>query len=57
LIETQLEPMTQRFWGREEFAMALGAAGYSDIRVTGDYARTRAPRRGDRTLTFEATRV
>lgn len=57
MIETQLEPMTQRFWGREEFAMALGAAGYSDIRVTGDYARTRAPRRGDRTLTFEATRV
>jgi len=57
LIESQLEPMAQRFWGREEFAMALGVAGFGDIRVIGGYDRRRAPRRNDRVLTFEATRA
>ncbi|HEY3799901.1 MAG TPA: class I SAM-dependent methyltransferase [Caulobacteraceae bacterium] len=55
LIESQLEPMVQRFWGLDEFALALGAAGFADIGVTGNYAR-RAPRARDRTITFEARR-
>lgn len=57
LIETQLEPMAQRFWGLEEFALALGAAGFGEIKVAGDYDRTRAPRSRARILTFEATRL
>lgn len=57
LIETQLEPMAQRYWGLEEFALALGAAGFGEIEVAGDYDRTRAPRSRARTLTFEATRT
>jgi SAM-dependent methyltransferase len=57
LVESQLEPMVQRFWGLEEFALALGAAGFGDIKVTGGYDRTRAPRARDHTLTFEATRT
>jgi len=57
LIETQLEPMAQRYWGREEFALALGAAGFGEIKVAGDYDRTRGPSPRARTLTFEATRM
>jgi SAM-dependent methyltransferase len=57
LVETQMEPMAQRYWGREEFALALGATGFGDIRVVGGYDRTRAPRASDRVMTFEATRA
>lgn len=57
LIEAQLEPMTQRFWGREEFAFALGAAGFGEISVVGGYDRGRPPRSRDRVLTFEARRL
>jgi len=56
LVEAQLEPMAQRFWGLEEFTLALTSAGFTDIRVTGNYDRGRALRANDRTLTFEATR-
>jgi len=55
LVETQLEPMRQRYWGLEEFAGALKDAGFIDINVTGGYAN-RPPRRGDTTMTFEARR-
>jgi len=57
LVETQLEPMAQRFWGLEEFTLALGAAGFADIQVVGNYDRGRPVRSNDRGLTFEATRV
>jgi SAM-dependent methyltransferase len=57
LIETQLERMAQRFWGLEEFALALAAAGFGSIGVTGGYDRTRAAKPGDRVLTFEARRI
>jgi hypothetical protein len=49
--------MSQRYWGVEEFALALGATGFGDVEVFGNYDRRRAPRSGDRTFTFEATRV
>jgi SAM-dependent methyltransferase len=55
LIETQLEPMSQRYWGLEEFTWALQAAGFTDGAVSGGYA-DRPPRRGDRVMTFEARR-
>lgn len=57
LIETQIEPMAQRYWSLEEFKMALGEAGFGDIAVTGNYDRRRAPRNGDRVITFESTRT
>jgi SAM-dependent methyltransferase len=57
LIEAQLEPMAQRYWGREEFVLALKAAGFGETRVNGGYDRTRPPRSSDRTLTFEASRL
>jgi len=57
LVETHLEPMAQRHWGLEEMRLALGATGFGDITVIGDYDRARAPRAGDRTLTFEARRI
>jgi SAM-dependent methyltransferase len=56
LVETQLEPMAQRYWGLEEFRMALEAAGFSEVTVSGGYSRGRAPRANERTLTFEAVR-
>ena len=57
LIETHLEPMSQRYWGVDEFALALAATGYGEIKVIGNYDRRRAPRSGDRSFTFEAVGV
>jgi len=57
LVESHLEPMVQRHWGVEEFNLALGATGFGEVKVIGDYDRSRAPRSSDRTLTFEAIRV
>jgi SAM-dependent methyltransferase len=57
LVESQLEPMVQRFWGVEEFRLALEAAGFRDVSVTGNHDRRRGPRSGDRTMTFEAVRA
>jgi SAM-dependent methyltransferase len=57
LVETQLEPMSQRLWGLEEMRLALTATGFADITFVGDYDRTRAPRASDHTLTVEAVRA
>lgn len=56
LVESQMEPMAQRYWGLEEFALALGAVGFEVVSVVGGYQRGRAPRAGDRVLTYEARR-
>ncbi len=56
LVECQLEPMAQRYWGREETRMALEACGFGEIAFIGGYDRGRAPRSNDRTLTVEAVR-
>lgn len=55
LVETQIDPMVQRAWGMAEFELALRQSGFGDVRVIGGYNRSRAPRAGDRVLTFEAT--
>ncbi len=57
LIETQIDLMAQRYWGLEEFRMALAAAGFADIKVCGGYDRRRGPREADRVWTFEAVRA
>jgi SAM-dependent methyltransferase len=55
LIDSELEPMVSRHWGMEEFKLALGAAGFENVSVTGDYQR--GPLRAHpRSLTFEARR-
>jgi SAM-dependent methyltransferase len=54
LVESQLEPMAQRFWGLEEFALALAAAGFTDVSACGGYKRGRPVRSGDTVMTFEA---
>ena len=53
LIDAQLEPMRQRFWGLKEFEMALGCAGFADVAVFGGHKRRR-PRRDDWFVTFQA---
>jgi hypothetical protein len=55
LIDAQLEPMRQRFWGHREFEMALSLAGFVDIAVFGGHKR-RGPRDDDWFVTFQARR-
>jgi len=57
LVEAQLEPMAQRYWGLDEFTLALESAGFAGVSVFGGYDRTRNPRAGDRMMTFEARRA
>lgn len=57
LVETQLEPMSLRYWGLKEFELTLQAAGFGAVQVTGNYNRARPPRATDHTLTFEAVRL
>lgn len=54
LVESQLEPMAQRYWGLEEFRLALLQAGFADLAVSADYHWGRAPSAGSRALTWEA---
>ena len=56
LIETQIDVMAQRYWGLDEFRLALGTAGFGDVSVCGNYDRSRGVRGSDRTWTFEAVR-
>jgi SAM-dependent methyltransferase len=57
LIETQLEPMVQRYWGVEEFKLALLACGFTDVSITNDYRVGRPLQGTERSLTYEARRV
>lgn len=54
LVESQIDAMAQRYWGLDEFRLALEAAGFADVTVCGGYDRRRGPREGDRVWTFEA---
>jgi SAM-dependent methyltransferase len=55
LVESQIDVMAQRYWGLEEFRLALEAAGFTGVTVCGGYDRRRGPREADRVWTFEAT--
>ncbi|MBB3020381.1 SAM-dependent methyltransferase [Microvirga lupini] len=57
LIETQLELFTLRWWGLNEFELALKAAGFGDIVISGSHEYGRAPTREDWMITFEARRT
>ena len=54
LIDAQLEPMVQRYWGLEEFRLALREAGFGDIAVSADYRAGRPPTATTRNLTYAA---
>jgi SAM-dependent methyltransferase len=56
LIESQLEPMAQRFWGVEEFRLALLSVGFGDIVITGNYRPGPLSERA-RSLTFDTLRL
>ena len=56
LVESQIDVMAQRYWGLDEFRLALQAAGFADVIVCGGYDRRRKPREADRVWTFEAVR-
>lgn len=56
LVESQIDLLAQRYWGLDEFRMALEAAGFEGVTVTGGYDRARGPRQSDRVWTFEAVR-
>ena len=54
LVDTELDLFRLRWWGVTEFGLALEAAGFTDVTVSGNYAFGRAPRDGDDIITFEA---
>ncbi len=56
LVESQIDVMAQRYWGLDEFRLALETAGFGQVSVTGGYDRGRGPRPADRVWTFEAVR-
>lgn len=56
LVESQMEPMAQRYWGVEEFRLALETTGFVEITVTGGYRSGQAPTSAIRAITFEAIR-
>jgi len=57
LVETELEPMAQRYWGLHEFSLELAAAGFRVESTIGGYDRDRAPRASDWMITYEASRA
>jgi SAM-dependent methyltransferase len=56
LVESQIDIMIQRYWGLEEFRLALEATGFEVTAMVGGYNRSRAPRASDRGITYEARR-
>ncbi|WP_457582632.1 class I SAM-dependent methyltransferase [Ensifer canadensis] len=56
LASSELEFFTMRWWGIEETALTLRAAGYVDLIVSGNYDFGRAPKDGDEVVTFECRR-
>ncbi|MDB6179693.1 class I SAM-dependent methyltransferase [Paracoccus sp. Z330] len=57
LIETELEFFKLRWWGIHEFRLALQAAGFVDVQMSGNYQHARIPQSEDEIITFEAQRM
>lgn len=55
LVRSELELFAMRWWGLEEFRLALKQAGFAAVRVYGGYDRASEPRSNKQTLTFEAS--
>ena len=56
LASSELEFLTMRWWGVEEMALTLRAAGFVDLVVSGNYDFGSAPKHGDEVVTFECRR-
>lgn len=56
LVESEIEQFALRWWGKDEFMLALEAAGFTDVTVCGDHQIGRPPGMDDR-MTFEARRA
>lgn len=56
LADTELELFSLRWWGVEEFAMALREAGFVDVVASANYQYGRVPQKDDETISFEARR-
>ncbi|MFO3723364.1 class I SAM-dependent methyltransferase [Pseudomonas sp. HLMP] len=56
LLSAELDLFHLRWWGVDELAFALREAGFVDVVVSGDYQHGRQPRKGDRIISFEASR-
>lgn len=57
LVRSELDLFKLRWWGIDEFALALRAAGFVDVEVSGNYQRGRAPQEADAIISFEARRA
>lgn len=56
LVDTEMELFSLRWWGVEEFAMALREAGFVDVVASADYRFGQVPAKGCGTISFEARR-
>ena len=56
LVKSELDLFKLRWWGIEEFSMALQRTGFVDVVVSGNYQHGRAPHKDDEIISFEARR-
>lgn len=56
LVATELDLFKLRWWGVNEFLLALRAAGFTDALVSGGYQHGRAPKNDDEIISIEAYR-
>jgi len=56
LVKSELDLFKLRWWGVEEFLMALQRTGFVDVVVSGNYQHGRAPHKDDEIISFEARR-
>ncbi|MCY1745072.1 class I SAM-dependent methyltransferase [Ensifer sp. SL37] len=56
LLATELDLFKLRWWGVNEFLLALHAAGFTDVVVSGNYQHGQAPQKDDEIISFEALR-
>lgn len=56
LMTTELDLFKLRWWGVNEFSLALRAAGFTDIVASGNYQHGKVPRNDDEIICFEARR-
>lgn len=57
LLESELELMSMRIWGVEEFRLALLAAGFAEVSVNGGLRRDGVVRSSDRVINYVAVRA
>jgi hypothetical protein len=56
LIMTEMESMSLRWFGIEEFKLILENIGFTEISISADYVHGKAPTHSKQVFTYEATR-